>query len=99
MKPDRDALAKALTECDELAFANIHAEWARRSIAAALLANPDLWPAEAEQRAVNDGVRLAARLVRDHVLGETGERVATFLEARADRVIPPGESATQDGAP
>ena len=30
--------------------------------------------------------RLAAQLVRDHVLGETGERVADFLTARADRI-------------
>jgi len=51
------------------------------------------------RRSVNEGVRLAATLVRDHVLGDFGQRVSDFLIDRADRVIPPGESATQDGAP
>ena len=41
--------------------------------------------AAAKARGVNNGIRLAAHLVRDHVLGETGERVADFLLARAAR--------------
>jgi hypothetical protein len=38
-------------------------------------------------RATNTGIRLAAQLVRDHALGETGQVVADFLTARADRVV------------
>ena len=45
---------------------------------------------DAHARGINDGIRLAAQLVRDHMLSDTGERVARFLEGRADRVTPPG---------
>jgi len=41
--------------------------------------------AEVRAEGVNDGIRLAAQLVRDHVLGGSGVRVADFLTSRADR--------------
>jgi hypothetical protein len=48
----------------------------------------------ARAEAKNEGIRLAAQLVRDHMLNETGERVADFLIGRADRIIP-----TREGQP
>lgn len=52
---------------------------------------------ETEARAKNDGVRLAAQLVRDHVLSETGQRIADFLIERADRALS-GVSGPTTGA-
>lgn len=36
---------------------------------------------------INQGVRVAAGLVKDHVLGERGEKLYEFLWERAERAI------------
>lgn len=51
----------------------------------ALVADPDAALRQRDGQKVNEGIRLAAHLVRDHVLGETGKKVAAFIEKRAAR--------------
>lgn len=50
----REKVAEALTECDELAFDNIHADWARRSVADSLASLIARMVADAEQRGRED---------------------------------------------
>ena len=65
-------------------------EWLAGFAARAVLTSEWLAQRDAAQRAegVNEGIRLAAQLVRDHMLNDTGGRVADFLIFRANRVKP-----------